>query len=178
MCALTKVENPIYCTSAVSSPNNPIVRLDTDTKRMESKLTGAPLQLIALPPILGPEANFANSQTVASGKHQFIRCNKQQMPLDETKINVASTKAFLEVGGGIVATSSRIHNTVGGLGARSARRGMPQVGTDMLLGWDHSREKAKDGVRNSNTGTTKASSRPARTCSSNPTCLGDALHWS
>ena len=48
----------------------------------------------------------------APGKYRVIRRNHQMTPFDESKIQVAITKAFLAVEGGNAAASSRVHRAV------------------------------------------------------------------
>ncbi len=79
---------------------------------METELPGAQIEPTAPPPTPESAATTANLQAEAPGKYRVIRRNRQQTPFDETKIQVAITKAFLEVEGGTAAASSRIHNIV------------------------------------------------------------------
>ena len=51
-------------------------------------------------------------RAAAPGKYRVIRRNHQMTPFDESKIQVAVTKAFLAVEGGNAAASSRVHRTV------------------------------------------------------------------
>ena len=51
-------------------------------------------------------------RAAAPGKYRVIRRNHQMTPFDESKIQVAITKAFLAVEGGNAAASSRVHRTV------------------------------------------------------------------
>ena len=51
-------------------------------------------------------------RAAAPGKYRVIRRNHQMTPFDESKIQVAITKAFLAVEGGNAAASSRVHRAV------------------------------------------------------------------
>ena len=79
---------------------------------METEPTGAQIEPTAPPQTPDSSAVSANLQTTAPGKYRVIRRNRQQTPFDETKIQIAITKAFLEVEGSTAAASSRIHNIV------------------------------------------------------------------
>ncbi|MEE4360034.1 MAG: ribonucleoside-diphosphate reductase subunit alpha, partial [Pseudomonadales bacterium] len=68
----------------------------------------------------------------APGQLRVIKRNGTVVPYDESKIDVAITKAFLAVEGGTAAASSRIRELVGELGdqvTRTFSRRMPSGGT-------------------------------------------------
>ena len=74
----------------------------------------------------------AEISSVAPGQIRVIKRNGTVVPYDNSKINIAITKAFLAVEGGTAAASSRIHETVAGLTDRVAatfKRRMPSGGT-------------------------------------------------
>jgi len=60
----------------------------------------------------------ADMIAIAPGQIRVIKRNGTVVPYDESKINVAITKAFLAVEGGTAAASSRIHETVAELALR------------------------------------------------------------
>ncbi|RVU83657.1 ribonucleoside-diphosphate reductase subunit alpha [Leucothrix sargassi] len=69
--------------------------------------------------------------TAADSIYKVIRRNGSVTPFDVSKIEVALTKAFLEVEGGVVAASSRVHQEVKELAAQvfqSLFRRMPDGG--------------------------------------------------
>ncbi|PWQ96901.1 ribonucleoside-diphosphate reductase subunit alpha [Leucothrix pacifica] len=79
--------------------------------------------------------NYTNTapevQTTADAPYKVIRRNGSVTPFDVSKIEVALTKAFLEVEGGVVAASSRVHQEVKELAAQvndSLFRRMPNGG--------------------------------------------------
>jgi len=59
-----------------------------------------------------------NDVVVADSIYKVIRRNGSVTPFDVNKIEVALTKAFLEVEGGVVAASSRVHIEVKDLAAK------------------------------------------------------------
>ena len=74
----------------------------------------------------------ASLQATAPGKYRVIRRNRQLTPFDESKIQVAITKAFLAVEGGTAAASSRIHEIVADLTRQTVHaltRSHPENGT-------------------------------------------------
>ena len=74
----------------------------------------------------------ASLQAAAPGKYRVIRRNRQLTPFDESKIQVAITKAFLAVEGGTAAASSRIHDVVADLTRQTVHaltRSHPENGT-------------------------------------------------
>ncbi|WP_022953680.1 ribonucleoside-diphosphate reductase subunit alpha [Leucothrix mucor] len=80
---------------------------------------------------LVPAANTANKPQAVDSNYKVIRRNGSVTPFDQSKIEVALTKAFLEVEGGVVAASSRVHKEVKELAAQvgdSLFRRMPDGG--------------------------------------------------
>jgi len=67
---------------------------------------------------LVPAANTANKPQAVDSNYKVIRRNGSVTPFDQSKIEVALTKAFLEVEGGVVAASSRVHKEVKELAAQ------------------------------------------------------------
>lgn len=77
-------------------------------------------------------ATAADISTTAPGQMRVIKRNGTVVPLDDSKIAVAMTKAFLAVEGGTAAASSRIHETVSTLTQQVIsifQRRMPSGGT-------------------------------------------------
>ena len=71
------------------------------------------------------------AQTTTDSIYKVIRRNGSVTPFDASKIEVALTKAFLEVEGGVVAASSRVHQEVKELASQvkaSLFRRMPEGG--------------------------------------------------
>ena len=60
---------------------------------------------------IDPDRSHLNASET-DGRYQVIRRNGKLTPFDASKIQVATTKAFLAVEGGKAAASSRIHETV------------------------------------------------------------------
>jgi ribonucleoside-diphosphate reductase alpha chain len=80
---------------------------------------------------LVPAANTANKPQAVDSNYKVIRRNGSVTPFDQSKIEVALTKAFLEVEGGVVAASSRVHKEVKELASQvsdSLFRRMPDGG--------------------------------------------------
>ncbi len=78
------------------------------------------------------EPTEASLRAAAPGTYRVIRRNRQLTPFDESKIQVAITKAFLAVEGGTGAASSRIHEAVEKLTRQTVRaltRSHPENGT-------------------------------------------------
>ncbi|PID46291.1 MAG: ribonucleoside-diphosphate reductase subunit alpha [Proteobacteria bacterium] len=73
----------------------------------------------------------SDTQNTADTMYKVIRRNGSVTPFDVSKIEVALTKAFLEVEGGVVAASSRVHQEVKELASQvneSLFRRMPDGG--------------------------------------------------
>ena len=93
--------------------------------------------------VIGTDANIeldeknvaalqAEISTHQPGEYKVIRRNNKVTSFDLSKINVALTKAFLNVEGGTAAASTRIHETVGNLCeqiSKALTRRMPGGGT-------------------------------------------------
>jgi len=77
-------------------------------------------------------SNAPNMQATAPGQIRVIKRNGTVVSYDQSKINVAITKAFLAVEGGNAADSTRIHESVSDLSAQISEifaRRMPSGGT-------------------------------------------------
>jgi len=77
-------------------------------------------------------SNAPNMQAIAPGQIRVIKRNGTVVSYDQSKINVAITKAFLAVEGGNAADSTRIHESVSDLSAQISEifaRRMPSGGT-------------------------------------------------
>ena len=74
----------------------------------------------------------SNLEATAPGQLRVIKRNGSVVSYDESKINIAITKAYLAVEGGNAAASSRVHETVGKLSKEISdtfRRRMPSGGS-------------------------------------------------
>ena len=79
-----------------------------------------------------PESAAAELLINQPGEYRVIRRNSKVTSFDASKINVAMTKAFIEVEGGTAAASTRIHETVAALAEQvinALTRRMPDGGT-------------------------------------------------
>ena len=79
-----------------------------------------------------PSPVYSSLTATAPGKIRVIKRNGTVVAYDESKIEVAITKAFLAVEGGVAAASSRVHDTVKNLGLQitaTFKRRMPSGGT-------------------------------------------------
>ena len=77
-------------------------------------------------------SNSPSIQATAPGQIRVIKRNGTVVSYDQSKINVAITKAFLAVEGGNAADSTRIHESVSELSAQISEifvRRMPSGGT-------------------------------------------------
>ena len=78
------------------------------------------------------ESTSTSLNATAPGKLRVIKRNGTVVPYDESKIEVALTKAFLAVEGGTAAASSRVHDIVKNLTVQiteTFKRRMPSGGT-------------------------------------------------
>jgi len=75
------------------------MHLDTNTNTSQGQ-----------PPTAAPHTSTLSA--TAPGSLRVIKRNGTVVPYDESKVEVAMTKAFLAVEGGVAAASSRVHETV------------------------------------------------------------------
>ena len=83
-------------------------------------------------PHLTSTNNPSTISATAPGRLRVIKRNGTVVPYDESKIEVAMTKAFLAVEGGVAAASRRVHDTVKVLSQQitdTFKRRMPSGGT-------------------------------------------------
>lgn len=76
--------------------------------------------------------NHSTISATAPGKLRVIKRNGTVVPFDESKVEVAMTKAFLAVEGGVAAASRRVHDIVKVLSQQitdTFKRRMPSGGT-------------------------------------------------
>lgn len=79
-----------------------------------------------------PSTNNSTISATAPGKLRVIKRNGTVVPFDESKVEVAMTKAFLAVEGGVAAASRRVHDIVKVLSQQitdTFKRRMPSGGT-------------------------------------------------
>ncbi len=79
-----------------------------------------------------PSSNTSTISATAPGKLRVIKRNGTVVPYDESKVEVAMTKAFLAVEGGVAAASGRVHDIVKVLSQQiteTFKRRMPSGGT-------------------------------------------------
>ncbi len=79
-----------------------------------------------------PSSDHSSLSATAPGKLRVIKRNGTVVPYDESKVEVAMTKAFLAVEGGVAAASRRVHDTVKMLTKQitdTFKRRMPSGGT-------------------------------------------------
>lgn len=96
------------------------MRTDTDTNTLQSQNYQA------------PSSPISSLTATAPGKLRVIKRNGTVVPYDDSKIEVAITKAFLAVEGGVAAASRRVHDTVKILTQQISdtfKRRMPSGGT-------------------------------------------------
>ena len=67
------------------------------------------LSITSSAPINTVSTSDSSQVAAADSIYKVIRRNGSVTPFDVSKIEVALTKAFLEVEGGVVAASSRVH---------------------------------------------------------------------
>lgn len=83
------------------------------------------------PPTTLSSTAESSAQSASDSVYKVIRRNGSVTPFEASKIEVALTKAFLEVEGGVVAASSRVHQAVKDLAGQvydSLFRRMPEGG--------------------------------------------------
>jgi ribonucleoside-diphosphate reductase alpha chain len=83
-------------------------------------------------PHLTPATHTSTISATAPGKLRVIKRNGTVVPYDESKVEVAMTKAFLAVEGGVAAASRRVHDIVKVLSQQiteTFKRRMPSGGT-------------------------------------------------
>ena len=121
--ALERHRRPIFYESTIRKQKMTATPLESSPASKPAIATSAPRP---------SEPTAASLQAAAPGKYRVIRRNRQLTPFDESKIQVAITKAFLAVEGGTAAASSRIHDTVEDLTRQTVHaltRSHPENGT-------------------------------------------------
>jgi len=89
------------------------------------------LRLSANPPVTLTTFAEDSAPSASDSVYKVIRRNGSVTPFEVSKIEVALTKAFLEVEGGVVAASSRVHQAVKDLANQVSEnlfRRMPEGG--------------------------------------------------